>query len=152
MDTREVMPMKYQIAVGDQKFEVEIGEVKDGLARVSVNQIPYEVRIDNWGELATGQAPAAVLASTVSSGSATAQPSTPAAAVTQGVVSAPIPGLIQEVLVRVGESVTAGQVVARMEAMKMENNLVSPTSGTVREIRVQKGAEVATGDVLMIIR
>jgi biotin carboxyl carrier protein len=59
--------------------------------------------------------------------------------------------LILEVLVRVGDAVAAGQVVAKMEAMKMENNITCTTAGTVRDIRVQKGAEVATGDTLMII-
>jgi biotin carboxyl carrier protein len=38
-----------------------------------------------------------------------------------------------------------------MEAMKMENNLISNLDGTVKEISVQKGMEVATGDVIMII-
>ncbi|RLB94729.1 MAG: acetyl-CoA carboxylase biotin carboxyl carrier protein subunit, partial [Deltaproteobacteria bacterium] len=45
----------------------------------------------------------------------------------------------------------AGQVVAVMEAMKMENNLAAERTGTVREVRVQEGGEVATGDVIMII-
>jgi biotin carboxyl carrier protein len=67
------------------------------------------------------------------------------------VVVAPIPGLILDIKVAAGDSVSAGQVVAVMEAMKMENNLVSNVSGTVQEIRVQKGAEVSTGDVIMLI-
>jgi biotin carboxyl carrier protein len=38
-----------------------------------------------------------------------------------------------------------------MEAMKMENNLVSPMDGAVREIRAEKGTDVATGDIVMIV-
>jgi biotin carboxyl carrier protein len=38
-----------------------------------------------------------------------------------------------------------------MEAMKMENNLIAQKDGVVREIRVQKGTEVSTGDVIMVI-
>ncbi len=68
-----------------------------------------------------------------------------------GAVVAPIPGKIIQINVRVGEKVTAGQVVALMEAMKMENNLLSPMDGVVREIRAGKDADVATGDVVMII-
>jgi biotin carboxyl carrier protein len=64
---------------------------------------------------------------------------------------APIPGTIIELKVKVGDSVTTGQVVGIMEAMKMENNLVSPMDGAVREIRAEKGADVATGDIVMII-
>ena len=75
----------------------------------------------------------------------------PAAVMGAGTVTAPIPGLILRINVAVGDAVTAGQTVAVMEAMKMENNLTSAVSGTVQEIRVQKGSEVATGDVIMII-
>jgi biotin carboxyl carrier protein len=75
----------------------------------------------------------------------------PAPAAKQGTVLAPIPGLIVLIAVQVGESVIAGQTVAVMEAMKMENNLVAQQSGRVLEILVQKGAEVATGDVIMHI-
>jgi len=47
--------------------------------------------------------------------------------------------------------VSAGQIVAVMEAMKMENNLIAQKDGVVQDIRVQKGTEVSTGDVIMII-
>ncbi|WP_373499781.1 biotin/lipoyl-containing protein, partial [Desulfococcus sp.] len=75
----------------------------------------------------------------------------PVSAVGTGTVAAPIPGLILKINVAVGDTVTAGQTVAIMEAMKMENNLTCAVSGVVQEIRVQKGSEVATGDVIMII-
>jgi glutaconyl-CoA/methylmalonyl-CoA decarboxylase subunit gamma len=63
----------------------------------------------------------------------------------------PIPGLILEVTVVIGETVTAGQTVAIIEAMKMENSITAHMSGTVRDIRVQKGSQVSTRDVIMII-
>ena len=68
-----------------------------------------------------------------------------------GALLAPLPGVILEIRVKSGDTVAPGQVVAVMEAMKMENNLSVQTAGTVGEIRVQKGSEVATGDVIMII-
>jgi biotin carboxyl carrier protein len=66
-------------------------------------------------------------------------------------LTAPIPGLILEVRVKVGDRVSAGQIVAVMEAMKMENNLIAQKDGVVQDIRVQKGTEVSTGDVIMVI-
>ena len=54
-------------------------------------------------------------------------------------ILAPIPGLILEVKVKVGDAVNAGQIVAVLEAMKMENSLITHVSGTVKEIRVEKG-------------
>jgi biotin carboxyl carrier protein len=68
-----------------------------------------------------------------------------------GAVVAPIPGLILQIKVKVGDAVSAGQVVAIMEAMKMENNISSNISGTVASIRAGEGAQVTTGDVIMLI-
>lgn len=66
-------------------------------------------------------------------------------------ILAPIPGLIIEVKVVVGETVTVGQDIAIIEAMKMENSITAHVSGTVQDIRVQKGSKVSTRDVIMII-
>jgi glutaconyl-CoA decarboxylase len=66
-------------------------------------------------------------------------------------ILAPIPGLIMEVRVKVGDAVSAGQIVSILEAMKMENSLTTHVSGTVKEIRVEKGSEVSTGDVILIV-
>lgn len=77
----------------------------------------------------------------------------PAAASANGVgaIKAPMPGLIIDIKVKEGETVKPGQVVAVMEAMKMENDLPSTMGGTVKQICVQKGAQVSTGDLLIVI-
>jgi pyruvate carboxylase subunit B len=62
---------------------------------------------------------------------------------------APMPGLIVRVTVEVGQSVQAGQPVAVMEAMKMENELRSQSSGTVSAVRVQPGDAVEKGAILV---
>lgn len=64
-------------------------------------------------------------------------------------VVAPLPGTVTEVLVKVGDKVTAGQTVLKLEAMKMENAITAEGSGTVKAVRVQKGAQVQGGDVLI---
>jgi glutaconyl-CoA/methylmalonyl-CoA decarboxylase subunit gamma len=151
--------MKYQIAVGDNKYDVEIGAIRDGIALVTVNTMPYEVTIDNYAEVMSGGAGAVQQGTSPSSTrvpvppSAASPPKTPAPALVAGlgIVVAPIPGLIMELKVSVGDQVTAGQVVAIMEAMKMLNNITCQVSGTVREVRTQKGSEVSTGDVLLVI-
>jgi biotin carboxyl carrier protein len=60
-------------------------------------------------------------------------------------------GTIVKVLVEVGATVESGQALLVLEAMKMENHINAETSGTVKEIRVQPGDGVGTGDVLAII-
>jgi len=54
-------------------------------------------------------------------------------------------------MVKAGDRVEAGDTVVIMEAIKMENSLVSDITGTVREIIVQKSTQVNTGDLIMII-
>jgi biotin carboxyl carrier protein len=60
-------------------------------------------------------------------------------------------GTVVKVMVKPGDAVEVGQVVCVLEAMKMENNIVSPVAGTVGEVRVQAGSSVGTGDVIAII-
>ena len=140
---------KYTLTIGEQIFEVEIGAVQDNLAQVVVNQTPYEVKIS--GAQAADLLPSAPVAPPVQAAAPAPKTSAAPAMTCTGAVVAPIPGKIIQILVQVGVKVTTGQVVAIMEAMKMENNLLSPMDGEVREIRVGKDADVATGDVVMII-
>ena len=66
-------------------------------------------------------------------------------------ITAPMPGRIVKVLVNVGDRVAVRQGVAVVEAMKMENEVRSPRSGTVKEIRVTQGALVEARAVLMVV-
>ncbi len=64
-------------------------------------------------------------------------------------VNAPLPGAIVGIKVTVGQSVKKGQLVALLEAMKMENEIVAPTDGTVKAIIATKGTNVAVGDPII---
>lgn len=66
-------------------------------------------------------------------------------------VRAPMPGLVVGVPLEEGASVTRGQTVVVLEAMKMENDLASPITGTIKEVRVTKGQTVNQGDVLVVV-
>jgi pyruvate carboxylase subunit B len=66
-------------------------------------------------------------------------------------VQAPMPGLVVNVLVQAGDTVTQNQTVIVLEAMKMENDLPAPVSGRVKEVKVSKGQTVDQGEMLMII-
>ncbi len=66
-----------------------------------------------------------------------------------GVVDSPMAGNILKVVVKVGDSVAAGDVVIIMEAMKMETEVRAKSSGTVTSINVKEGDSVAVGDVLI---
>ena len=77
-------------------------------------------------------------------------PAAPKAAVGNKVV-APLPGRVISLKVKVGDTVNAGDEVVVLEAMKMENSITSDYSGTVQQIAVAEGDNVATDAVLLII-
>jgi acetyl-CoA/propionyl-CoA carboxylase biotin carboxyl carrier protein len=68
-----------------------------------------------------------------------------------GTVSAPMQGTIVKVLVSEGDRVEIGQTMLVLEAMKMENNIAAERAGTVKDVRVEAGQSVGTGDVLVTI-
>jgi acetyl/propionyl-CoA carboxylase alpha subunit len=61
----------------------------------------------------------------------------------------PMPGLVVEVKVAVGDQVTSGQSLVVLEAMKMQNELAAPAAGVVAEIRCSKGQSVESGALLV---
>lgn len=79
------------------------------------------------------------------------KPAAPAPAPAPGSksVTAPLPGTVTQILVKVGDAVKAGDTVLMLEAMKMENSITAEAAGTVKAIRVEKGAQVQGGDVLI---
>ena len=75
----------------------------------------------------------------------------PAGPATGGQVTVPMQGTVVKVLVKPGDAVEAGQAVCVLEAMKMENNIVSQFAGMVTEVRVEAGDPVGTGDVVVVL-
>jgi len=66
-------------------------------------------------------------------------------------VSAPMPGKVIRVLVELGQQVDAGQGIAVVEAMKMQNEMKSPRPGVVMQLKATVGATVAVGELLALI-
>jgi biotin carboxyl carrier protein len=62
-----------------------------------------------------------------------------------------MPGTIVDVKFAVGSPIKKGQVLLILEAMKMENEILSPADGTVKQLLVDKGSSVNSGDVLAVI-
>ena len=69
----------------------------------------------------------------------------------KGAVTAPMPGKVTKIKVKIGDRVKKGAVVAMLEAMKMENEILAPNDGVVKEIKVKEGANVNRGDIIMVI-
>ena len=105
---------------------------------ITVNGVAYSVSVE---ETAAGAAPVAA--------APVAAPAAPAGAAGAVAVKAPMPGNILDVKVKAGDSVKAGDVLAILEAMKMENEIVAPQDGTVASVNVHKGDTVNSGDTLV---
>lgn len=136
----------YKFRINGNEYNVDINSVEGNIADVTVNGASYQVEMENAPAPVQkpAQAPAAAVAST---GSATTTPA-PKAAAPAGAgkpVTSPLPGVIIEVSVKEGQTVKAGQKVAVLEAMKMENEIQAPADGTVTAILVNKGDSVLEG-------
>ncbi len=124
---------------------------------ITVNGTAYEVEVEELGASAPAAStaapvvPKAAPAAPKAAPAPTAKPAAPAGAAGANKVSAPMPGKILDVKVAAGDDVKKGQVVAILEAMKMENEIVAPVDGKVATVNVNKGASVETGDLLITI-
>ncbi|MGN0784568.1 MAG: biotin/lipoyl-containing protein [Candidatus Aphodomorpha sp.] len=120
---------------------------------VNVNGTSYEIsveEIDGKTAAASAAAPAAAPAAPAAAPAPAAPAAAPAAG--EATVKAPMPGNILSVNVKVGDAVKKGQVVMILEAMKMENEILSPVDGTVSAVFVQQGATVNPDAALCSIR
>ena len=108
---------------------------------VTINDKVYEVEVEKG---------VANLVKTTAVVAAPAAAPAPAAAGTTP-VNSPMPGTILDVKVAVGQAVKEGDLVCILEAMKMENEIYAPCSGSVAQVLVSKGASVDTGTPLVTI-
>ncbi len=107
--------------------------------KVNVNGTSYEIEIELMSETESSQA--------------VAQAPKAAAPAGEGEkISAPMPGTILDVKVKVGDQVKKGQVLMILEAMKMENEIMAGADGVVTSVAVSKAASVQTGDMLCTIK
>lgn len=122
---------------------------------VTLNGTDYEVEVDELKEaIVTAVAPAAAAPAAPAAPVQAAPAAAPAAPAVSGSgtpVKSPMPGTILSVNVSEGKAVNEGDVLFILEAMKMENEIVAPASGTVNKIVASKGSSVATDEVLAFI-
>lgn len=121
--------------------------------QVTLNGKIYEVDVTETDAVITSVAPAAPAAPAAAAPAAAPAPAAPAAqsAMAGEKITCPMPGNILAVKAAAGQSVKAGDVLFILEAMKMENEIVAPHDGTVKQVLVAKGAKVNTDDVLAVM-
>ena len=139
----------YRFKINGNDYEVTVNTVEGGVADVTVNGTPYKVEMENAPAAASAvqTAPAVPVKLTVAPVQAAPAP----AAGAGKSLTSPLPGVIVSVNVNVGDVVKAGQTVAVLEAMKMENDIQAECDGTVTAVKVAKGDSVLEGAVIVTI-
>ncbi|MBR1960283.1 MAG: acetyl-CoA carboxylase biotin carboxyl carrier protein subunit [Bacteroidales bacterium] len=142
----------YRFKINGNEYNVAINSVDGTNASVTVNGTDYQVELENAPAASVQTAPAAVpAAAPVQTAPAASAAPQPAASGAGKAVTSPLPGVIIAVKVNVGDSVKAGQEVAVLEAMKMENSIEATQAGTVTAIHVAKGDSVLEGAAIVTI-
>jgi len=141
---------KYSFTIRGNKYDVELQNIEDNIAEIEVNGSKYEVEIHK--EIKTSKTPKLVRQRVIPTGdSDRAKTSKPTERKGAGRIKAPLPGIILEIKVKVGDTVKIGDTLLIMEAMKMENNIKADTEGKISEIKVNTGDSVLEGDLLVEI-
>lgn len=133
----------YTITVNGKTYDVQVAE-NSAAAPAAAPRIQSVTPV---------AAPAAAAAAAAPAPAAPAPAPAVAAAVPAGAgtVTAPMAGKVMSVPVKEGDSVTAGQVLLTFEAMKMENEIMAPSAGTVTKVFVTVGAQIEAGAQLIQI-
>lgn len=119
---------------------------------VRINDKEYEVEVEKGKATINTTTNFTPTAPVQQAQTAAAPVSAPPVAVGEGKpIKSPMPGTILDVKVTPGQTVTKGEVLILLEAMKMENEIIAPDNGVVSQILTQKGASVATNDILIVM-
>lgn len=108
---------------------------------ITVNGLAYEVEVE---EITSEEKPKKKAA-------ASSNPKQHVVKRDNGGVTAPMPGVVTEIHVQVGDEITEDDSVLILEAMKMENEILAGKGGIVKDILVSSGQTVAVGDLLIVI-
>ncbi len=142
----------FNVYVEDDYFEVGVDEVGGSPVLSYIQQMPAMPAAPMAMPAAAPPAPAVKAAPAPAAAKEAAPAPAPAVADVEGTpLKAPMPGMIVNFKKKVGDSVSEGETVVILEAMKMENALPSPVNGTIKAVNYASGDSVQKNDVLAII-
>ncbi|MFQ5885070.1 MAG: biotin/lipoyl-containing protein [Thermoplasmata archaeon] len=131
-----------RVVLDDSEFLVRIGE-----QQVSIDGRKHEVEVRNLRRGRPSWYYAVEEAGEVEVGKPVERMSRK-----EGMIHPPMPGRVISVKVKEGDVVKVGTPILVLEAMKMQNEIVSPVDGEVKEVRTAEGSLVDVGDMLVLIR
>lgn len=140
---------EYKYTINGNKYDVEINDIVENIATVTVNGETYSVEMEKEPEPVKKK----VVVKPVAQPQPAAESSSASSAKvnTNNALKAPLPGVIREINVAVGDEVKVGDTVVVLEAMKMANNLEAEKAGKVTAVLVQVGESVMEDTPLVVI-
>ena len=143
---------EYKYKINGNLYNVVIGDIEENIAHVEVNGTHYTVEMEKKPKAAPAPKPVVRPAAKPAVAPAAAAPvAKPAAGGAKSGVKSPLPGVILDIKVNVGDEVKKGQTIIILEAMKMENSINADKDGKIAAINVSKGESVLEGTDLIII-
>ena len=140
---------EYKYIINGTQYNVQIGDIVEHIASVTVNGEDFKVEREKEPEPEKKK----VVVKTGVAKAEAAPADAPAAGPvnTNNAMKAPLPGVITDIKVAVGDEVKAGDTVVVLEAMKMANNLDAPKAGKVTAVLVNVGDSVMEDTPLVVI-
>ena len=148
---------EFKYKINGNLYTVNINQIEDNIATVEVNGTPYKVELDKPAKKQIKPLTRPQAAPVTPAGEPVV--SRPAAASVAGAVRSPLPGVILEinvsvgdtVKVKVGDTIATGQTLVILEAMKMENVIAATHDGKITAIKVNKGDSILEGADIVVI-
>ena len=154
IQVQEAEPNRFRVVLGDKEFEVDFLEPQRNILSLLIDGRSYEVDVDavetsdNFGVMLKGdhydievvEERKKTLALKMAAGASGRQD-----------LKSPMAGNVKTILVQPGESVSAGQVLLILEAMKMQNEIKSPIDGIIGSVTAREGVTVSLGDPLCVV-
>lgn len=141
----------FKYKINGSPYRVVVQKSDDESVELEVNGTPYMVELEPKKKKTISSIQRQVPSSDQKD--AATKPIVTRTAVAAGctVINAPLPGVVLDVKVKLGDTVKKGDTILVLEAMKMENNIQSTIDGTVSKVSVEKGASVLEGMELVVI-
>jgi len=141
---------RLRIRVGGNWYNVEVGDLDRSPVQVTVDGETFAVEVEGLA----GQTPARPRRGRTQTPGILVPPPASRVNPTGGdgnFIRSPMPGRVISIMVRPGDTVSVGQEVCVVEAMKMQNELRAPCAGRVTAVNVSAGDSVASGDTLVVV-
>jgi biotin carboxyl carrier protein len=143
---------KFKFKINGNQYDAHIVSMEDNLAEVDINGTIYQVEVDEAMQMTkTPKLVRSVAVPSTDSHPSVAKTSSPSGPKGGGTIKSPLPGVVLDVFVKEGDTVSIGQKLLVLEAMKMENNIEADKGGKVVSVKKAKGDSVMEGDVLIVI-